>query len=156
MATRYRSSYRRYPVYRSRCTRRRRPAGCLTALTWFLMDLLTGIVLILLTVCFGFLLIVLLTHLHQVEALGSQIVAWITRYGPLVLLLVSIVAGSFLVLGGIYGLVKMIVAISEALSHASIVQARARQEQANVAYYAFASAQTVPLPKGRFRRSRHP
>ncbi|MBV9617059.1 MAG: hypothetical protein JO031_16515 [Ktedonobacteraceae bacterium] len=145
----YRRYSRSYPRYRYRVVYRR-DAGCLASLKRFLLNLLTGVALILVAILFLLLLFVVLTHLSQVEMEAAHALTWITTYGPLVLLLLGLLVGAFLGLGVISALVKMFATISETLSRASLARARARHAWAQEER-SCCSAQTLPMPKLRLR-----
>ena len=98
-----------------------------------------------------FFLLVLLMHLPQIEVIGSHIILLMTIYGPLVLLLVLIIAGVFTVLGVVYGMVKLIAVISETLSYASLAHTKVKMERAKI----HLSRQVRPLPKLRNSARRH-
>jgi type III secretory pathway component EscU len=142
-------SYRSYP--RPGYRNQREDEEYLASINRFLTKLLTCILLMILAVALAFLLTVLLTHLAQITAISSQVISLMTIYGPIALLLISIVAGSFIVLGVIYGIVKVLAAISETLSYASLAHTKVKQERAKIHRY----RQVRPLPKLRSSARRH-
>ena len=150
MHRRRRSYHSSYPTYRSRVAHREYN-GYFSSIKRFLMNVLTGILFVLfigLIVCF---LLVLLTHLHQMEGMGAHVLLLMTTYGPFALLLTVIISGVFLVLGITYGMVKVLAAISETLSYASLAHTKVKLERAKI----HQSRQVRPLPKLRSSARRH-
>ena len=139
MFPRSRTAYRRYSTPRYSVTRRAH-GGCLASLLRLVMDLLQGLLLILVAVVLGVLLFALLTHLSQIEAAGACLGSLLSTYGPLALLVLSLLAAVFVVLGVVYALVRLLAAISETCSFAALARARAAQEKARARY-----ARNIPL-----------
>ncbi len=150
MRKRRRSYHSSYPTYRSRVARREHN-GCFSSAKRFLMNLLTGMFFLLFAILFVCFLLALLMHLHQVEEMGVHVLSLITIYGPSALLLTVIITGVFLVLGIIYGMVKVLAAISETLSYASLAHTKVKLERAKIHRH----RQVRPLPKLRSPVGRH-
>ena len=115
------------------------------------MNVLMDLVLVLLVCLFVVLLFMVLIHLSRVEGMGTHVISLMVIYGPTSLRLIAVIIGGFFVLGIILGIVKILAAISETLSYASLASVRVKHEKAKIPH----SRSLRSLPKSRrFRGTR--